>query len=210
MPTCFVQPPPVPTTPLRALPVGQCSVKHPYFKARKIRAQTIIHFGLGVSAQPHWLKGRLVIPLCDAAGEIIGYAGRWAADSVPATTGSYSFIGQGERQVFNLHRVLTASSASPIIVTGSPFDVFHLWQCGFEAVVSLFTYEIFDQAIHQLAHHFPGRQFLVLFDETERGQTLRQQVTLRLARFGGVRAPEFREFGRMVTSLTGAELEEVC
>ena len=48
---------------------------HPYLASRGFTAETIEHFGLGYCARG-MLKGRIAIPLHDAAGVLIGYAGR--------------------------------------------------------------------------------------------------------------------------------------
>ena len=154
-------------------------------------------FRSGRERESQLAQGSVGNPARDAGREIIGYAGRWAADNIRKSVATYKFIGQGERHTYSLHRALAGCADCPLLVTGSPFDVFHLWQCGFESAVALFTYEIFDLAIHQLAHHCPQRRFVVLCDETERGQNLRLQLTARLARFVSVRAPEFRELERI-------------
>lgn len=179
-----------------------------YLFDRGLLDHTVEHFDLGFSHDPRSLKGRVLIPLHDAEGTLTGYAGRWPADPVPRDRAKYRFVGHGESEPYNLHRVIAVGSAIPVIVTGSPFDVFHLWQNGHESVVALFTYEMREDALLRLVHRLPGRPFTLLFDETDRGRRLRLQLLERLGRYAFVRAPGFHEDNRTVDTLTAAEIRE--
>jgi len=169
---------------------------------------TIEHFDLGLSDDPRSLKGRVLIPLHDAEGTLTGFAGRWPADPVPRDRSKYRFVGHGESEPYNLHRVIAVGSGIPVVVTGSPFDVFHLWQHGCESVVALFTHEIREDALLRLVHRLPDRPFTLLFDETLRGRGRRLQLLERLGRYAFVRAPRFHEDDRTVDTLTAAEIRE--
>lgn len=181
---------------------------HPYFLRRGLRDETLEEFELGCSHQAASLRGRAPIPLFSAEGTLTGYAARWPADPVPRDKAKYRFLGQGEDEPFNLHRVLKVGGSNPLVLTAAPFDVFHLRQCGYESVLGLFTHEIRDRTLHRLLDHFRNRQFLLLFDETERGQALRSQLLERLGRVAWVRALEFLESGRKVESLTHEEVRD--
>jgi hypothetical protein len=181
---------------------------HPYLIERGLSDDALEYFDLGCSAQAINLHGRAPIPLHAADGTLTGYAARWPADPVPRDKAKYRFLGAGEDEPFNLHRVLKVGGSVPILLTTAPFDVFHLWQYGYESVLGLFTYELKDRTLHRILDHFPSRQFILLFDETERGRGLRSYLTERLSRVAYVRAMEFLESGRKVESLTREEVKE--
>lgn len=209
-PTVFVtgqhHPPPAPPEPLgyRVEP----SAPHPYLLTRGLHDSTLEQFELDCVGSPSVLKSRVLIPLHNAAGELTGYAGRWPADPVPKERSKYRFVGEGEAEPFNLHRVLQVGSSIPVLITTAPFDVFHLWQCGYESVIGLWTYEIRQAAIQRLLDHFPDRHFVLLFDETERGRRLRLELLDRLGRFAFVRTMQFTEDERTVASLTRRDVKE--
>ena len=60
---------------------------HPYMLGRGFVSKTIEHFGLGYCSRGS-LAGRIAIPLHDADGNLIGYAGRVVDDEVRAAAGS--------------------------------------------------------------------------------------------------------------------------
>lgn len=179
-----------------------------YLFDRGLLDHTVEHFDLGFSRDPFSLKDRVLIPLHNAKGELAGYAGRWPGDPVPRDRAKYRFLGHGASEPYNLHRVIAAGSGIPVVVTGSPFDVFHLWQHGCESVVALFTHEIGEDALLRLVHRLPDRPFTLLLDETDRGRRLRLQLLERLGRYAFVRAPAFQEDNRTVDTLTAAEIRE--
>ena len=209
-PTVFAtgrqHPPPAPPEPLgyRVEPTAP----HPYLLTRGLHDSTLEQFELDCVGSPSVLQGRVLIPLHNAAGELTGYAGSWPADPVPKERSKYRFVGHGEAEPFNLHRVLKVGGSVPILITAAPFDVFHLWQCGYESVIGLWTYEIRQVAIQRLLHHFPNRPFVLLFDETERGRRIRLELLDRLGRFTFVRAMPFVEDERTVASLTRRDVKE--
>jgi hypothetical protein len=200
-----LQPPPVPD-PLRYQ--FQPDAPHPYLVGRGLSDDALEYFDLGCSAEAINLHGRAPIPLHSADGTLTGYAARWPADPVPRDKAKYRFFGAGEDEPFNLHRVLKVRGSVPILLTTAPFDVFHLWQCGYESVLGIFTYEIKDHTLHRILDHFPNRQFLLLFNETERGRQVRSYLTEYLSRVAFVRALEFLESGRKVESLTREEVRD--
>ena len=55
---------------------------HPYLGERGVSPATVAKFGLGYSDRGI-MKGRICIPIHDADGRLVAYAGRWAAPSPP-------------------------------------------------------------------------------------------------------------------------------
>lgn len=179
---------------------------HPYFRCRALRDDTIHHFNLGCSHGAPSLKGRVPIPLHSADGTLIGYAARLPGEN--ARRSKYRFLGQGEDEPFNLHRVLAERVSLPVVITTAPFDVFHLWQCGYETVVGLFTLTVPDRVLNRILLHLPSERFILLFDETDAGREIRSDLVDRLSPFAWVRAIQFADEGRTVESLTSQEVKE--
>jgi DNA primase len=70
---------------------------HPYLLGRGFTPETIKHFGLGFCSRGY-LKNRVVIPLHDASGTFVGYAGRVVDDSlITKDNPRYKFPGERER-----------------------------------------------------------------------------------------------------------------
>jgi len=90
--------------------------EHPYLKQRGLTSKTISDFGLGYCSRG-MMQGRIVIPLHNLQGELIGYAGRLVDDSkVNDEQPKYRFPGSRERNgvryefqksqfLFNSHQI---------------------------------------------------------------------------------------------------------
>jgi DNA primase len=80
--------------------------EHPYLLGRGFTPETIRHFGLGYCGRG-LLKTRVAIPLHDADGRLIGYAGRVVDDSaITEENPRYRFPGKRKRDgtVFEFHK----------------------------------------------------------------------------------------------------------
>ena len=119
---------------------------HPYLIKRGFTPETIAHFGLGFCAKG-LMKDRIAIPLHDASGQLIGYAGRLVDDrAISEETPKYKFPGRRERQgkAYEFHKSLFLYNGFAagnrldglIIVEGFP-SVWWMWQCGISNVVAL-------------------------------------------------------------------------
>ena len=121
-------------------------VEHPYLKQRGFTKETVSNFGLGYCSRG-LMQERIVIPLHDAAGKLVGYAGRLADDSkISDDNPKYRFPGERERGgvrhefhksllLFNHHRI-TVPVADLIVVEGF-MSVFWLTEQGWPGVVAL-------------------------------------------------------------------------
>ena len=121
--------------------------EHPYLKDRGFHAQTIRHFGLGVCSRG-LMKGRVVIPLHDAAGRLVGYAGRVVDDTtISDDNPRYRLPGRREREsriiefkksllLYNHHRL--KQPVNDLIVVEGFTSVWWLTQWGYSSVVALF------------------------------------------------------------------------
>lgn len=188
----------VPEIPYRA----RVSRQHSIFVRLGITTKEIEELELGVSTDPECMPGRLLFPVCSAAGRLVGYAGR-KLDS-PA----YSYFGNAEQTVFNLHEVVAFPGVQRVVLLNDPLDVLRVRR-HVENVVSLLGSRCLDLQLSRLTYHLPKRPLLVLCDETPAGRKRRIELVRKLSPFHPVHAPELIESGRIIRSLTPQELEEV-
>jgi DNA primase len=108
--------------------------QHPYLSARGVDEATAAWFGIGYYRGPGFLRGRIAIPVHNAAGELVAYAGRSVDSSEPKYLFPPGFRKSAE--LFNLHRVSSNPSQQLIVVEGF-FDCVRVHQAGFSNVVAL-------------------------------------------------------------------------
>jgi DNA primase len=107
---------------------------HPYLTARGVRPDTIRTFGIGLYTGRGLLRGRIVIPIHNASGELIAYAGR----AIDGREPKYRFPAGFRKSLvlFNLHRALKTGARTVIVVEGF-FDTIAVHQAGHPSVVAL-------------------------------------------------------------------------
>ena len=119
--------------------------QHPYLLSRGFTLETVQHFGLGF-CQRGLFKGRVVIPLHDAAGKLIGYAGRVVDDTtITDENPRYRLPGKREKDgtLFEFRKTLflyngfrVQAPADDLIVVEGFTSVWWLTQNGFPSVVA--------------------------------------------------------------------------
>lgn len=119
---------------------------HPYLKERGFTRDTILHFGLGFCNRG-LMAGRVVIPLHNPEGKLIGYAGRFTRDDqISEKNPKYLFPSNRERDgkilefrkshfLYNGHRI--REQVRDLYVVEGFASVWWLTQAGFEDVVAL-------------------------------------------------------------------------
>jgi DNA primase len=100
---------------------------HPYLAHRGISKQTAREFGVGFYAGPGLMAGRLVIPIHNAAGQLIAYCGR-SVDQVEPRYRVPPGFAKSET-VFNLHRAVATQESVVVVVEGF-FDCMKVHQSG--------------------------------------------------------------------------------
>jgi hypothetical protein len=104
---------------------------HPYLASRGVTPETIRTFGLGLYTGNGLLRGQIVIPIHNASGELIAYAGR----AIDGREPKYRFPTGFRKSLvlFNLHRAM-ASQARTVIVVEGFFDAIAVYQAGYPVV----------------------------------------------------------------------------
>ncbi len=155
---------------------------HEYLAERGLTQDTVREFGLGFCARGT-MSGRIVIPIHNAHGALIGYAGRWPGQP-PEGRPKYK-LPNGFRksaEVFNLHRAESEGQGLPLVVVEGFFDVIKLWQLGFRRVVSIMGSALSAKQEAILAQASCSHSGIILmFDEDDAGRAGREKALLRLA-----------------------------
>jgi DNA primase len=168
---------------LRNRPLGfrlePLETTHPYLRARGLTQTTIRYFGLGYYGSPGIMAGRIVIPIHDADGRLVAYAGRWPGDTPPGGERKYK-LPRGfhtSQELFNLHRLVPVTR-SVFLVEGY-WSVFVLHQLGFRQVVALMGSSLSDAQRALLCTRF--QQVQVFLDGDAAGQAASARVLQALA-----------------------------
>lgn len=111
--------------------------QHRYLQQRGLSETTIQTFGLGLCAHGT-LNGWIAIPIHNAAGQLVAYAGRWPGK--PKSGEPKYRLPRGFRkslELFNQHRSANENSSEPLVVVEGFFGCLRVWQSGHRRVVAL-------------------------------------------------------------------------
>lgn len=190
-PSKTVQPLPVIVNPPLDFELKNLDYDHPYLLNRGFTPETIRYFGLGYCNRG-LMKGRIVIPLHNEHGQLVGYAGRVVDDSqISETNPKYKFPATREhngqvltfdpqRLVYNAHRIARPAT-SVVVVQGFP-PVWWVTQARRALVISLMGASCSDAQAKTISSCLvkDGR-VLVLTDATDVGDRCAESVWARLA-----------------------------
>ena len=168
-------PAPAPNQPLR-FTLQYVDTAHPYLAARGLTSRTARTFGIGLYTGKGLLRGRIVIPIHNEAGEPIAYAGRAIDGQEP----KYRFPAGFRKSLvlFNLHRVVRTNARCVIVVEGF-FDALAVHQAGYAVVALMGSTLSAEQAI-LLRRHF--EHATLMLDGDDAGQQGAAAIASRLAR----------------------------
>jgi DNA primase len=156
---------------------------HPYLTARGVTLEIASHFGVGFFSGRGSMSGRLVIPIHNHRGELVGYAGR----AIDNTEPKYKFpSGFHKSELWNLHRVLALTpKPKRVIVVEGFFDAMKIHNAGYPHVVAIMGSALSDTQHDLLVSHFKG--IVVMLDGDEAGKRATDDIALRLAPHAFVR-----------------------
>ena len=145
---------------------------HSYVNERGLSDEIARTFGIGSFSGKGSMQGRFVIPIHNANGELVAYAGR----SVDGTEPRYKFPAGFHKslELFNLHRV--KDDLSVVLVEGF-FDCMKVTQAGFPCV-ALMGSTMSKKQEQLLAEHFG--HVIVMLDGDEAGKVAAQGIADRL------------------------------
>lgn len=181
---------------------------HPYLAERDVSVDAVAEFGVGYCEKGS-MTDRVVIPIHNAEGQLVAYAGRWPGTPPDEATPKYK-LPPGFRkaqEVFNFHRAAKEPTTLPLYVVEGFFDCIRLWQHGVRRVVALMGSSLAasqEELIEKIVT--PCDRIVVMFDEDEAGRAGREKTAARLSRFCFVRTIQFPREGLQPDALTGDEI----
>jgi DNA primase len=178
---------------------------HPYLNDRGLSAETVAAFGLGYCNRG-LMKGRICIPIHDAAGNLVAYAGRWAdAGELPEGEDKYKLPAkfQKSRLLFNLNRI---EDAAHLVAVEGFWSAIRLHTLGIPTVALMGWSLSADQIA--LLRERGTRSLVLLLDGDEAGYQARERLLPELANSFFVRSPKLPE-GEKPDTLDEALLREL-
>jgi DNA primase len=150
---------------------------HPYLVERGIDPATAVEFGVGFYARSGLLSGRVVIPIANARGQTVAYAGRALDDSLPKYKLPAGF--RKARELFNLHRA-TATGSQTVIVVEGYFDCLRVHRAGLPSVVALMGSSLSAKQENALLETFD--RVVLLLDGDAAGRAASRALVARLSK----------------------------
>lgn len=183
---------------------------HPYLVSRRVTRQTIRTFGLGLYTGNGLLRGRIVIPIHNASGELVAYAGR----AIDGRDPKYRFPAGFRKSLvlFNLHRAIARLARTVIVVEGF-FDTITVHQAGY-AVVGLMGSTLSRYQADLLAAHFDRVALMLDGDEAGRqgamniAQTLAARVSVSVISLADGQQPDQLPPGDIQRLVRATDAEE--
>jgi DNA primase len=215
--------PPIAPLPERNAVLGftlpRLDASHPYLKQRGLNETTIREFGLG-HCQHGTLTGWIAIPIHDARGQLVAYAGRWPGKPAPGEP-KYR-LPRGFRkslELFNQHRTAQVDRTEPLVVVEGFFGCLRVWQAGHHRVVALMGSQLSARQEEQLVH-LAGEsgQLILLFDGDAAGRRgaaqanhqLCERVSVSVAQLGDGQQPESLRDADLLTLIAKNRSEVVA
>jgi DNA primase len=185
--------------------------EHPYLvKERGLTLETIIDFGLGFCAKG-MMEGRIAIPIHNAQGDVLAYAGRFPgepADDTPKYKLPPGF--KKSLELFNLDRAIKEPSDKALVIVEGFFDVIKLHQLGCRKVVALMGSTLSAAQEELIRRHTDSNsRVIVMLDEDEAGQAGRDDVAVRLSKCSFVKVYQFAEPGMQPEDLYAVDLQQI-
>jgi DNA primase len=182
--------------------------EHPYLTERGLSPETVQTFGLGF-CQKGLLTGRIAIPIHNAKGELVAYAGRWPGDTDKE---KYLFPKGFKKslELFNLDQAGKEPADKPLVIVEGFFDCMMLHQHGWRKVVALMGSSMSPAQEGLIRKNTnSSSHVIVMLDEDEAGQAAREEIAGRLAKFCFVKVHLFEEPGTQPEHLSREEVRDL-
>jgi DNA primase len=182
--------------------------EHPYLTERGLSPETIQIFGLGF-CQKGLLTGRIAIPIHNAKGELVAYAGRWPCDTDKE---KYLFPKGFKKslELFNLDRAGKEPADKPLVIVEDFFDCMMLHQHGCRKVIALMGSSMSPAQEGLIRKHTDSNSHvIVMLDEDEAGQAAREEIAGRLAKFCYIKVHQFNEPGTQPEHRSFEEVQDL-
>jgi len=177
--------------------------RHPYLHNRGIQETTAVEFGVGYYSGPGLMQHRVVIPIEDEVGRLVGYCGRALDGSEPRY--KYPLGFPKSQLLFNLHRAAATGQSTVIVVEGF-FDCLKVYQAGFRCVAALMGSALYEEQCRLLVEHF--RNVTLMLDGDVPGRRAISAIVPVLAAHRPVRVIELPD-GTQPDQFTAQALQHI-
>ncbi len=184
--------------------------EHPYLtQERGLTLETIIDFGVGYCSKG-MMAERIAIPIHNAKGEVVAYAGRFPGEPPDENTPKYKLPPgfRKSQELFNLDRA--SKEPGPLVIVEGFFDAMKLHQHGCRKVVALMGSSLSLAQEELIRRHTDSQsQVIVMLDENDAGRAGREDLACRLSKFCFVRVHEFTQPDMEPEDLTAEEVTQL-
>jgi DNA primase len=199
-----------PNTPLK-FRLDKLERNHPYLiEQRGLTPETIVDFGIGFCSKG-MMADRIAIPIHNAKGEVVAYAGRFPGEPGEDTPKYKLPPGfRKSQELFNIDRAVKEPAAQPLIIVEGFFDAMKLHQHGCRKVVALMGSTLSAAQEELIRQHTSSQSHvIVMLDENEAGQAGREDIACRLSKFCFVRVHQFNQPDMEPEHLTAEEVQQL-
>ena len=200
----------VPNKPLK-FRLNKLERSHPYLlQERKLSEETIIDFGIGYCGKG-MMEGRIAIPVRNASGEVVAYAGRFPGEPDEGTPKYKLPPGfKKSQELFNVDRAFKEAPEKPLLIVEGFFDCMKIHDHGYKKVVALMGSSM-STAQEELIRQYTNcqSQVIVMLDENEAGIAGRDDIAVRLAHCCFVRVARFDRPDMEPEHLSDDELADI-
>jgi DNA primase len=168
--------------------------EYPYLiKERGLTLETIVDFGVGFCAKG-MMAGRIAIPIHNAEGKVVAYAGRFPGTPPDEETPKYK-LPPGFRkslELFNIDSAIKEPADKPLVIVEGFFDCMKIHQNGYRKVIALMGSTMSAMQEELIKRHTDDRShIIVMLDENEAGKAGREDIACRLSPYCFVKVHVF-------------------
>jgi DNA primase len=186
--------------------------EHPYLiKERGLTLETIVDFGVGF-CEKGMMAGRIAIPINNAEGNVVAYAGRFPVEEPAEGTPKYKLPPgfRKSQELFNIDRASKEPVEVTMVIVEGFFGCMKLHQHGCRRVVALMGSTMSAAQEELIRKHTDSRsQVIVMLDEDEAGRAGREDIATRLSKFCFVRVHTFKQDEQQPEDLSLEDVNDI-
>jgi DNA primase len=158
------------------------------------------------------MADRIAIPIQNAEGKVVAYAGRFPGEPPDDDTPKYK-LPQGFRksqELFNIDRAIKEPADKPLVIVEGFFGCMKLHQFGCRKVVALMGSTMSATQEELIRKHTDRKsQVVVMLDEDEAGRMGCEDIAVRLAKFVFVTVHAFDKDGQQPENMTAEDVKQM-
>ena len=185
----------------------QLNPDHDYLTQRGLTSDTVKHFGLGYCSRGI-LKNRIAIPVHNEENGLVAYVGR-AVDPEGEEEGKYKFPAGFQKNyvLYNLNKASEYASKQGLVLVEGFFDVFNLFQAGYENVCALMGSKLSEHQENLILN--TTDRVILMFDNDDAGKECTRDVLQRIIKKIYVRIAELPSGKQQPDQLAEEEIKNI-